>query len=174
MSQDLEAFADALRAALTSHTQDDRGLVGKQAVCEVVARYVTNEAFLANHLKTRQNDEPIREVLFEDPELGFCICGHVFATGQDAEPHDHGPSWAVYGQVTGQTVMTDWTVVDDGANGGPKRVAQNGEPYTLNPGDVHLYDVGAVHSLVRVGPVKTIRIEGQNLDHVQRSHIEKA
>lgn len=174
MPRDLEEFASALRDVLAKNANNADVLAGKRAVCEVVARYVSNESFVATHLKTRQNDEPIREVLFEDPELGFCICGHVFATGQDAEPHDHGPSWAVYGQVSGQTVMTDWTVVDDGAGGGPKRVAQNGEPYTLNPGDVHLYDVGAVHSLVRVGPVKTIRIEGQNLDHIQRSHIEKA
>jgi len=34
------------------------------------------------------------------------------------------------------------------------------------------YDVGKVHSPKREAPVKLIRIEGQNLDHVRRSNIE--
>jgi hypothetical protein len=43
--------------------------------------------------------------------------------------------------------------------------------YVMNPGDVRLYDVGVVHSPKRDAPVKLIRIEGRNLDHVERSHI---
>jgi hypothetical protein len=41
----------------------------------------------------------------------------------------------------------------------------------MNPGDAHLYDVGVVHSPDRKAPVKLIRIEGKNLDHVKRSNI---
>ena len=44
--------------------------------------------------------------------------------------------------------------------------------YAMNPGDAHLYDVGAVHSPKRDAPVKLIRIEGANLDHVKRSNIK--
>jgi hypothetical protein len=42
----------------------------------------------------------------------------------------------------------------------------------MKPGDAHLYDVGAVHSPKRDAPVKLIRIEGWNLDRVQRSNIK--
>ena len=42
----------------------------------------------------------------------------------------------------------------------------------MKPGDAHLYDVGAVHSPKREAPVKLIRIEGKNLDHVKRSNIK--
>ena len=42
----------------------------------------------------------------------------------------------------------------------------------MKPGDAHLYDVGDVHSPKRDAPVKLIRIEGQNLDLVQRSNIK--
>ncbi len=42
----------------------------------------------------------------------------------------------------------------------------------MNPGDVRLYDVGIVHSPRRDVPVKLIRIEGRNLDNVERSNIK--
>jgi hypothetical protein len=41
----------------------------------------------------------------------------------------------------------------------------------MKAGDVRLYDVGVVHSPKRETPVKLIRIEGRNLDRVQRSNI---
>ena len=44
----------------------------------------------------------------------------------------------------------------------------------MKPGDCHVYDVGAVHSPNRAGPTKLVRIEGKNLDHVQRSNIKAA
>jgi hypothetical protein len=44
----------------------------------------------------------------------------------------------------------------------------------MQPGDAHLYDVGDVHSPKRSAPVTLIRIEGQNLDRVQRSSIKAA
>jgi hypothetical protein len=44
--------------------------------------------------------------------------------------------------------------------------------YAMNPGDAHFYDVADVHSPRRDAPVKLIRIEGRNLDHVKRSNIK--
>jgi hypothetical protein len=42
----------------------------------------------------------------------------------------------------------------------------------MKPGDAHFYDVGDVHSPRRESPVKLVRIEGANLDHVKRSNIK--
>lgn len=170
MSMSLEDLANQIRDALSA----DSGLAGKQQVCEIVARCVLDDEFVAKHLTTRGADEPSREILYEDPQLGFCICGHVFNAGQNAAPHDHGSTWAIYGQATGQTEMTDWEITDQGSDKEPKQVIPKGAAYMLNPGDAHLYDVGAVHSLVREKPVKTIRIEGANVDNLQRSKIVKA
>ena len=170
MSNSLEVFAEQIRAALSA----DAGLAGKQQVCDIVAKHVVDEDFVATHLTPRGENEPIREILYEDPEFGFCICGHVFAKGQNAAPHDHGSTWAIYGQATGTTMMTDWDIVDPGSETEPKQVVPRGDAYALNPGDAHLYDVGAVHSLVRDEPVKTIRIEGANVDNLTRSKIVKA
>ena len=44
----------------------------------------------------------------------------------------------------------------------------------ISAGDAHFYDVGAVHSPMRETTTRLIRVEGANLDHVQRSKIEAA
>jgi hypothetical protein len=67
--------------------------------------------------------------------------------------------------------MTDWRIVEKGSGDKPSLV-EAVKTYAMNPGDAHLYDVGAVHSPKRDAPVKLIRIEGANLDHVKRSNIK--
>jgi hypothetical protein len=149
----------------------DPGPAAKAAVCGLVARALKDKAFVAIHLKDRPAGSDPREVLYEDPQLGFCICGHVYPNKAIGSPHDHGSSWAIYGQAAGVTEMTEWKIVEKGENGKPTRV-EPVETYMMNPGDVRLYDVGVVHSPKREAPVKLIRIEGRNLDHVKRSNIK--
>jgi hypothetical protein len=143
----------------------------KEAVCPLVSRALGDEAFRATHLKDRTPGADPREVLYEDPDLGFCICGHVYSGVANGSPHDHGPSWAVYGQASGVTEMTDWRIVKPGSGADPTLV-EPARTYLMHPGDAHLYDVGDVHSPKREAPVKLIRIEGHNLDRVQRSNIK--
>jgi hypothetical protein len=167
MSYTLEQLAADIRATLAA----DSGPTGKAKVGRYVSRALTDRDFIAKHLKERAPGANPREVLYEDPQLGFCICGHVYDGPANGSPHDHGESWAIYGQATGVTEMTDWKIVDKGAAGKPTLV----EPvrtYEMKPGDAHLYDVGAVHSPRRAAACKLIRIEGKNLDHVKRSNIK--
>lgn len=167
MSYTLEQLAADIRSALTA----DPGPTGKAKVGRHVSRALTDRDFIARHLKDRAPGANPREVLYEDPQLGFCICGHVYEGAANGSPHDHGESWAIYGQATGVTEMTDWKIVEKGAAGNPTLV----EPvrtYEMKPGDAHLYDVGAVHSPRRAAACKLVRIEGKNLDHVKRSNIK--
>jgi hypothetical protein len=143
----------------------------KEKVCGYVSRSLTDQAFVSAHLKDRAPGAHPRQVLYEDPELGFCICGHVYDGAANGSPHDHGPSWAIYGQATGITEMTDWRIVKNG-NAGEPTLVEPVKTYLMKPGDAHLYDVGDVHSPKRDLPVKLVRIEGKNLDHVQRSNIK--
>ena len=69
--------------------------------------------------------------------------------------------------------MIDWTVVKPGEGDQPALV-EPARRYTLKPGDAHFYDVGSVHSPKRTAPTRLIRIEGSNLDHIQRSNIKAA
>jgi hypothetical protein len=160
-----------LAADIRETLKADSGRAGKEKVCGYVSKSLTDHAFVAAHLKDRAAGANPREVLYEDPELGFCICGHVYSGPANGFPHDHGPSWAIYGQAVGVTEMTDWRIVEKGSGEQPSLV-EPVKTYAMRPGDAHLYDVGAVHSPKRAAPVKLVRIEGKNLDHVKRSNIK--
>ena len=162
-----ERLGVEIRAALEAAP----GKKGKEAVRDIVAKFLLNREFI-DRFVTAEQCKP-RKVLYEDPELGFCICGHVYEGAASGGPHDHGSTWAIYGVATGNTEMTDWRIVARGSGDTPTLV----EPvrtYLMKPGDCHLYDVGEVHSPKRTGPTKLIRIEGKNLDRVQRSNIKAA
>jgi hypothetical protein len=167
MAYSLTQLAADIRETLKA----DSGRAGKEKVCGFVSRSLKDPAFIAAHLKERAPGANPREVLYEDPELGFCICGHVYGGSANGAPHDHGPSWAIYGQATGVTEMTDWRIIER-AQGEAPALVEPVKTYLMRPGDAHLYDVGDVHSPKREAPVKLIRIEGKNLDRVKRSNIK--
>ena len=63
-----------------------------------------NFAFVAEHLGP---DEPSGATeLYKDPDLGFVVLAHVNRKPSKNTPHDHGPSWAVYGMAYNFTDMT--------------------------------------------------------------------
>jgi hypothetical protein len=167
MSYTLKALAADIHRELAR----DQSAAAKEAVSRHVSRALTNPEFLATHLKDKPAGSDPREILYEDPQLGFCICGHVYPNKAIGSPHDHGSSWAIYGQATGVTEMTEWKIVEKGEGGKPSLV-EPVKTYEMHPGDVQFYDVGAVHSPKREAPVKLIRVEGRNLDHVKRSNIK--
>ena len=169
MAYTLEALSNDIRDILS----EDPSVEGKQRVCALVARALVDADFVSTHL-TEENCQP-RKVLYEDPGLGFCVCGHVYPGPAKGEPHDHGPSWAIYGLAEGDTEMTDWVIVERGDAEQPHKVRPV-RTYMMERGDCHYYAPGDVHSPNRSGETVTrlIRVEGQNLDHVQRSNIVKA
>jgi hypothetical protein len=167
MAYTLEQLSSDIRAALKA----DPGTGGKQAVCKLVSKVLLDKDFVDKHL-TAEQCKP-RKVLYEDPELGFCICGHVYEKPAHGEPHDHGPTWAIYGLAVGDTEMTDWRIVKKGDGLNPTLVEPE-KSYVLKPGDAHFYDVGMVHSPKRDSLTKLVRIEGANLDRIKRSNIKAA
>jgi len=162
---------EQLSADIRKTLKADAGPAGKEAVRGFVSKVLRDEDFIAQHL-TSEQCRP-RKVLYEDPELGFCICGHVYEGAANGAPHDHGSSWAIYGVAQGDTEMTDWRIVKQ-AEGDAPNLVEPVKTYVMKPGDAHVYDVGAVHSPMRAGPTKLVRIEGKNLDHVKRSNIKAA
>src|SRR5206468_2943889 len=116
MSYTLEQLSSDIRNALKA----DSGIGGKQAVCKLVSKVLVDQEFIARHL-TADQCRP-RKVLWEDPELGFCVCGHVYEGPAGGSPHDHGSSWAIYGLASGDTEMTDWRIVKKGEGDHPSLV----------------------------------------------------
>ena len=165
MKHDLEHFSAACHAIL----KQDAGVEGRKRVCTLVEDVLKDDEFIKTYLT---DDVPERKVLYEDPELGFCILGHVYHGAKDSNPHDHGPSWAIYGQAFGETVMTDYAPVVRPSDGRPGK-ARRVKDYTLKPGTAYLYNEGDLHSPRRDGPTRLIRIEGQNMEKVRRYPYER-
>jgi hypothetical protein len=163
----LQQLAGDIRQAL----ERDASGEGRRSLCRFVEKALSDEAFLAENFGPDRTKP--REILYEDPKLGFCICAHVYQGPASSHAHDHGPSWAIYGQVAGITEMTDWRIVKP-AQGEEPALVEPVRTYVLHPGKAHFYDVGAVHSPKRTDSTKLLRIEGQNLDRVKRSNIKPA
>lgn len=160
MSFTLESFSSECRRIL----KEDGGRAGREKVRDLVQQALKDEQFV----KTYINDNtPDRNVIYEDAELGFCVCAHVNRDAKEANPHDHGPSWAIYGQAFGETVMSDWEVLEPAAEGKPGKV-KRGSVYTLKPGMAHIYHEGDVHSPRRDQPTGLLRIEGKNTTKLKR------
>jgi len=156
----LEEFAADCKQMLKAKPGND----GRQDVAGRLQEVLKDEAFVSKHLG---DDTGARKVLYEDPDLGFTILAHNYSGAKESQPHDHGPSWAIYGQARGETVMTDYEPVARPGEGKPGK-ARRIRDYTLKPGAAYLYNEGDLHSPRRDGPTRLIRIEGKNMEKVQR------
>jgi predicted metal-dependent enzyme (double-stranded beta helix superfamily) len=162
----LEQFSADCHRILTV----DPGPEGRKKVCQLVQQACTDADFVRRHLP---DDGPERHILYEDPQLGFCILGHVYHGAKQSAPHDHGPTWAIYGQAQGETIMTDWALVSPASETQIGKVSHVRD-YTLKPGAAYVYNEGDLHSPRREGSTKLIRIEGRNVEKIRRYPYEKA
>ena len=164
MAHTVEQLAKSFRQALKAAP----GPGGRRKVCELLQQALQDPEFIA---ATFSDSTPERHLLHEDPELGFCILAHNNKTARQGAPHDHGPSWAIYGQAQGETQMTDWDLVEPASADKPGKVRQR-RTYKLTPGQAYVYHEGDLHSPCRTAPTRLIRIEGTNMDRVKRRKFE--
>ena len=164
MSTTLEQFAAQCKDALKSQP----GTAGRQAVCGLVKGVLKEPEFVAKYIP---EGTPERQVLYEDADLGFTILAHGYVGAKNSKPHDHGPSWAIYGQAGGETIMTDWECLSRPTETVPGK-AKHIRDYTMKPGDAYLYDIGVLHSPRRENSTRLLRIEGVNMDRVKRFPYE--
>lgn len=164
MTPTLQQFAAECRTILRS----EPGPSGRRQICMRLEELLRNPEFVSQNL---DGETPERQVLYEDPDLGFCVLAHSYKGPKDSPPHDHGPSWAIYGQAEGETEMTDYELVAAAAEGKPGK-ARSVRTYKLTPGTAYLYNEGDLHSPRRRGPTRLIRIEGTNMDRIKRLKFE--
>lgn len=164
MTATLQQFAAECRTILRS----EPGPSGRRQICMRLEELLRSPEFVSQNL---DDQTPERQVLYEDPDLGFCVLAHSYKGPKDSPPHDHGPSWAIYGQAQGETEMTDYELVAAAAEGKPGK-ARAVRTYKLTPGAAYLYNEGDLHSPRRRGPTRLIRIEGMNMDRVKRLKFE--
>ena len=165
MTMTLEQFAAECHTILKS----EPGPSGRRQICMRLEQLLKDPRFVAAMVT---DATPERQVLYEDAELGFCILAHQDKGAKDSPPHDHGPSWAIYGQAKGETDMTDYAMV---APASPDKAGQARplRTYKLTPGTAYLYNEGDLHSPSRKGPTGLVRLEGVNMDRIKRLRFEK-
>ncbi|HEX2544094.1 MAG TPA: hypothetical protein VHL79_04410 [Ramlibacter sp.] len=164
MQHTLPTFAASLRAIL----QAENNPAGREKVAALLRDALADRAFVESLF---DEGSPERRIVHEDPQLGFCILAHRYTDARQGPPHDHGPSWAIYGQADGETLMSDWVPVEDRA-GGERRAVRKVREYALTPGVAHVYNEGDIHAPTRTGASRLIRIEGTNLERVARGRYE--
>ena len=113
-----------------------------------------------------------RDLLYKDPDLGFCILAHNYSGPKTAPPHDHGPSWAIYAQVRGETEMCEYDLVQQATDNIPGKVVVN-KTYQMRPGDAYVYNEGVLHAPMRKEPTSLLRIEGTDMSKVKRLRYEQ-
>ncbi len=156
MGYTLEQFSAECSKLLSS----EPGPAGRQKVCELLREVLKDEGFVAKHLA---DGTPERKIIYEDPKLGFCILAHAYEGKKESPPHDHGPSWAIYGQAHGETQMSDYDLLEAATEAKPGKVRKT-RTYKLTPGMAYLYNEG---------PTRLIRLEGMNMDKVKRLRFEQ-
>jgi predicted metal-dependent enzyme (double-stranded beta helix superfamily) len=166
MAHTIESFAAQCR----NYLEAEPGPAGRQKVCAALREVLKDESFLQKHFT---DQTPERKILYEDPELGFCILAHRYKGAKTSPPHDHGPSWAIYGQAHGETEMSDYQLLEPATEAAPGKVKKI-RTYKLTPGIAHLYNEGDLHSPTRAGSTDLIRIEGTNMEKVRRLKFKEA
>lgn len=167
MAYDLEAFIADCRTALSS----DPGPNGRERVRIALERLLANAEFVRS-VCGEEAPQGLK-LLYEDPALGFQILAHINAKPRTSPPHDHGASWAIYGQASQYTDMTEWERVDDGADA-ERATLEPKKSYRLLPGQAGIYQEGAIHSIDYPANARFIRVTGTNLDRIPRRRFDLA
>jgi hypothetical protein len=165
MAYSLDQFIADCRSTL----QRDPGPAGREQVRLDLEKLLANPDFIKTHCG---DDQPRGlKVLYEDPKLGFQVLAHINDKARVSPPHDHGESWAIYGQATKYTDMTEWEREDDGKN--PKHAELKPvKKYRLTPGKAGIYQDGAIHSIDYPDYARFVRVTGTNLDKINRIKID--
>jgi predicted metal-dependent enzyme (double-stranded beta helix superfamily) len=165
MAYDLDQFIADCCSALAR----DPSPPGREQVRANLERLLANTDFVREYC----GDDVPRglKVLYEDPKLGFQILAHVNDKARVTPPHDHGASWAIYGQATKYTDMIEWAREDDGKD--PKHAKLKPvKKYRLTPGKAGIYQNGAIHSIDYPDYARFIRVTGTDLDKIDRIRID--
>jgi hypothetical protein len=136
------------------------GPAGRQKVCDLLKEMLRDPAFVQTVVPESTTD---RELRYEDPDLKFCIFAEHKGGAKTGEPHDHGPSWAIYGQAAGVTEMTEWELIEPAAGDKLGKIRKV-KRYKMTPGAAYVYNEGVLHSPSRTAPTRLIRFEGMNLE----------
>ncbi|MEK9661963.1 MAG: hypothetical protein VW644_09545 [Alphaproteobacteria bacterium] len=161
MGQKLDTFAAQCHDIIAQGTSQEQ----LDKVRDLLEPLLTDPEFVSEHLGPDFDSN--RDIIYQDPELDFCIIAHLYRGENEAPPHDHGPTWAIYGQSSGVTRMTEFEKLTDASEAEPGKVKPI-KSYDLQPGMAVAYSAGKLHAPKRAGDTKLIRMEGMDVSKIKR------
>ena len=108
--------------------------------------------------------------IWVDPDTGLRVMQHIYVDGKTSPPHDHGDSWAVYGQAVEWTDMTVWKRLDDGSRDGYAEL-EAADKYRLEPGMAGIFHPGEIHQIHFPDGARFIRVTGADLGSITTSRF---
>ena len=102
MAYTLEEFCADCRAAITT----DNGPDGREVIRGKLEQLLANQDFVNATLGP--DAELGVHTLYKDEDYEFVVLAHINEKANSSPPHDHGNSWAVYGQATEYTDMSEY------------------------------------------------------------------
>ncbi len=165
MAYTLEEFSADCHRILKA----DPGAAGREQVRQSLEKLLLENDFIDANCGPAAKGGA--NVLYEDSELGFQIFAHIMEKGHEGGAHDHGASWAIYGQVVGHTDMTEWKRTDDRAEDG-KATVELDRTYRLERGQAGIFQDHAIHSIAYPPGARFIRVTGVDLQTIARGRYD--
>lgn len=162
MSYTLQDFCADMHAILVKENNP----AGRDKVREKMAELLKNDEFIKQFCGPDKKNGVY--TLNEDPETGAVVLSHCMDKAHMSPPHDHGTSWAIYGQAAEHTVMREYERVDDGSDPDKAELKVTKE-YKLNKGDVGVFNPGKIHSIDYPDNARFVRVTGVDLDRIDRT-----
>jgi len=147
----------------------DPGTAGREQVRKDLQKLLMEDAFVDTYCGPKAKGGA--NVLYEDADLGFQILAHIMEKEHAGEVHDHGASWAIYGQAVGYTDMTEWNRSDDGSVDG-KATVEKDRSYRLERGQAGIFDDHKIHSIAYPAGTRFIRVTGVDLQTIPRGRYD--
>ena len=161
MNYTLQDFCAEMHKILIAENNEN----GREKVRQKLEELLTNETFVEQFCGL---NKPVGvSKLNEDPITGAVVLSHVMGEGTTSPPHDHGESWAIYGQAREHTVMREWVCSESNTSDGNITLEQT-KQYRLDPGQVGLFNPGVIHSIEYPNAARFIRVTGVDLDRIDR------
>ena len=154
-----EKFCQDCNEALSTFN----GPEGRQIVQKNLENLLSDPEFVA--AECGPDAKPGIRTMYRDAETGFNVLVHVYEEGKKGPPHDHGRSWAVYGQAAEWTDMTLWKRKDDGAQEGFADLDE-AETFRLTPGQAGTFEIGDIHSIHFPDGSRFVRVTGTDHDAI--------
>ncbi len=165
MAYTLEEFSADCHRILKA----DPGGAGREQVRQSLEKLLLEDDFIAANCGPDASGGA--NVLYEDAELGFQILAHIMEKGHEGGAHDHGASWAIYGQAVGHTDMTEWKRTDDRAEDG-KATVELDCTYRLERGQAGIFQDHKIHSIAYPAGARFIRVTGIDLQTIARGRYD--